>query len=152
MAGRSHCHFRSRSNSTPKVKLLWILHQVYHDCWKHLNIIEPKFDPVISPKTIHFWNILNRTSHITETKTKNISKYSKCVFYVPIQRELIINDDSHPKFFLSYINPICASFFIKTIFKNFHFWKKSWFFWKIALWRPRTGDFTTYTVLSFEAS
>ena len=37
--------------------------------------------------------------------------------------KIIINDDSHPKFILSYINPICPSFFIKSIFLNFHFWK-----------------------------
>ena len=39
--------------------------------------------------------------------------------------KLKINDDSHLNFFLSYINPICPSFFIKNIFLNFHFWKKS---------------------------
>ena len=37
--------------------------------------------------------------------------------------KLIINDDSHLNFFLSYVNPICPSFFIKSIFLNFHFWK-----------------------------
>ena len=66
--------------------------------------------------------------------------------------KLMINEDSHPNFFLAYINNICPSIFIKTIFQNFHFWKKSKLFWKKALWRPRTGDITTHTVLSFEAS
>ena len=55
-------------------------------------------------------------------------------------------------FWLTYLNPICPSIFIKTIFLNFHLWKKILTFLKKALWRPRTGDFTTYTVLSFEAS
>ena len=34
--------------------------------------------------------------------------------------KLTINDDSHP-IFLSYINPICPLFPIKSIFLNFHF-------------------------------
>ena len=37
--------------------------------------------------------------------------------------KLIINDDSHPQFFLSYINPICPSFFIKSFLKIFTFEK-----------------------------
>ena len=35
-----------------------------------------------------------------------------------------INDDSHLNFFLSYINPICPSFFMKSIFFKFSLLKK----------------------------
>ena len=35
----------------------------------------------------------------------------------------MINDDSHPNFFLSYINSICPSFFIKSTFSIFTFEK-----------------------------
>ena len=59
--------------------------------------------------------------------------------------KLIINDDSHPNFFLSYINPICPSFFIKIIFLNFHFWKKLNFCFENLphLFRPLWIDITT---------
>ena len=29
------------------------------------------------------------------------------------------------------------------ILKIFHFWENSWFFWKLPLWRRKTGHFTT---------
>ena len=31
----------------------------------------------------------------------------------------------------------------ERILKIFHFWENSWFFWKLPLWRLKTGDFTT---------
>jgi len=58
--------------------------------------------------------------------------------------KLIINDDSHPNFFLSYINPICPSFFIKSIFLNFHFWKKS----QLLLWEFAPSVYYSLTKLT----
>ena len=34
------------------------------------------------------------------------------------------------------------------ILKNFHFWENFWFFWKLPLWRLKTGHFTTYQYIT----